>query len=334
MKSVAQKPLSGPEKAAVLLLVAGTEHAGKVFHLLSGEEIKTVAGNISRLGMVRGDMAHTICHHFLEQATGIIGTKRRAEIVLHNILGQEQAEAIIEELKTADANAIWEKVSAIDAPTLAHYLKDEHPQTIAIVLSHIAPRRAAEVFPLFEQKVSCEVLKRILKTDTVQSGLLAEVGKTLRAELLNAPQSMEKKNVHMNVAKIFNYMENETSEAFLSYLDQNEQEDATRVRALMIRFEDLTKIRIESLEVLFHNINPSRLALALKVAPEHVRKFFLDHLSEEALQLLQEETELLGVVRVREVSHAQAEIIATAKRLIRSGKVQLLSAKKEEEVPL
>ncbi|MDR2412035.1 MAG: hypothetical protein LBD66_00295 [Holosporales bacterium] len=332
MKSLPKKSLSGPEKAAVLMLVAGTEHAGKVFKLLSNDEIKSLAGNISHLGMVRSEMADSVCLHFLDQATGIVGTTRRAEIVLHNVLGKERASAIIEELKTADVNAVWEKVSIVDGPSLTNYLKDEHPQTIAVVLSHITPQRAAEVFSLLPQETAFSVLDRILKIDNVQSGVLADVGKTLRTELLNTQQTVERRGIHINMAKIFNYMEGEKSETFLDYLEKNMEDDATRIRALMIRFEDLVKISTESLELLFHHIEPARLALALKVSPEHVRQFFHNHLSLESLQLLQQETELLGAVRVREISQAQAEIVEIAKRLIRRGEIQLLPAEKENEV--
>ncbi|MDR2417323.1 MAG: hypothetical protein LBD15_04150, partial [Holosporales bacterium] len=206
MPFASKKSLSGPERAAVLMLAVGTEHASKVFNLLSGEDIKVLAHAISHLGIVRTELANAVCSCFLEEADGIVGTTRRAEIVLYNILGEERASTIIEELKTADNEAIWERVSAVDGAILTNYLRDEHPQTIAVVLSHIAPQRAAEVFSLLPQDVSCDVLRRVLRTEGVQSAVLEDVGKTLRTELLKPSPVAERKNVHASIAEIFNHM--------------------------------------------------------------------------------------------------------------------------------
>ncbi|MDR0406857.1 MAG: flagellar motor switch protein FliG [Holosporales bacterium] len=334
MKTIPQKSLSGPEKAAVLMLVAGIEHASKVFSLLSDDEIKALANAISHLGMVRTEMVHTACARFLEETNGIVGTTKRAEIVLCNVLGKERARSVIEELKATDINAIWEKVSLIDGVTLTNYLKDEQPQTIAVVLSHITPQRAAEVFSLLPQETSCEVLRRILKADNVQSGVLADVGKTLRTELLNKPSIFERKNTHANVAEIFNYMEKDVGKSFFDYLQKNDEEDATRIRALMMTFEDLTKIGIEGLDILLQHIEPSHLALALKAAPECIKEFLQAHLSAEALQLLKDEMETLGAVRVREVNQAQSEIVSVMKELIQKGYIQLLGTSNNEELVL
>jgi flagellar motor switch protein FliG len=329
--SASKKSLTGPEKAAVLILAVGTTHASKVFDLLSGEDIKILADAISHLGMVRAELAHAVCARFMEEADGIVGTTRRAEIVLRNILGEKRTNAIMDELKTADDNAIWEKVSAVDGAVLSNYLRDEHPQTIAVVLSHIAPRRAAEVFSLLSQEVSCEVLRRVLKTENVQSDVLADVGKTLQTELLKPLPITERKNIHTNVAEIFNHMETKTSDTLFNYLAKHEKEDAVRIRSLMVTFENLIRIAPDCLSILAQHAGPTRIALALKVAPEQVRTFFHMHLSGEIASLIKEEVERKGVVRVGEINQAQSEIVTIAKRLLQQEQIHLSIPEQHEE---
>jgi flagellar motor switch protein FliG len=312
------RTLTGPEKAAVLMLSIGEEHASKMFALMDDEEIKELSQTMSNLGTVHSSIVERLFVEFADQisSTGsLVGTFDSTERLLEKVLGKERVDNIMEEIRGPAGRTMWDKLANVNEGVLANFLKNEYPQTVAVVLSKIKPDHAARVLGQLPEAFAMEVIMRMLRMEAVQKEIVDDVERTLRAEFMSNLARTTRRDPHESMAEIFNALDRTTESRFIAALEERNRDSAERIKAMMFTFEDLGRLDPGSVQTLLRNVDKGKLAIALKGAPEPLRDLFFANMSERAGKLLREEINGLGPVRLRDVDEAQMYMVALAKEL-------------------
>ncbi len=212
----------------------------------------------------------------------------------------------------------------------ANYLKNEYPQTVAVVLSKVKSDHAGRVLSLLPESFSIEVVMRMLRMESVQREVLDGVEKTLRSEFMSNLARTSRRDSHEMMAEIFNSLDRQTESRFVSALEERNREAAERIKALMFTFDDLRRLSPVHIQVLLRNIEKDKLPLALKGASESLRDLFFANISERAGRMLLDDIASLGPVKLRDVDEAQASIVVLAKQLAASGEIEISQSGGEE----
>jgi len=327
--------LTGREKAAIVMLAVGEEQIGQIFSRLDIDEIKEVSQIMSMLGSVDSQLVERILKEYAEHMSasgGIVGSYDTTEKLLTRFLDNERVEAIMDEIRGPAGRTVWDKLGNVNETVLASYLKNEYPQTVAVVLSRIRPDHAARVLSNLPDDFAIEVVTRMLRMEVVQKDILQDVEKTLRAEFMSNLARTNRRDNHEVMAEIFNYFDRNTEGRFLSMLEERQKEAADRIRALMFTFEDLAKLDGAGVRALLRGIDQNQLAIALKGGSQKVKDLFFSNMSERAAKILREEMETMGPVRLRDVEEAQTRMVNTAKELAADGEIFLADSKDDELV--
>ena len=327
--------LSGAQRAAVLMLAVGEEHCARLFNLMHEDEIKEISGAMAQLGSVRADQVEKICQSFSESlgtAGALVGNFESTERLLQKTLPRDRVSQIMEEIRGPAGRTMWDKLGNVNEAVLANYLKNEYPQTVAVVLSKVKAEHAARVLTLLPDSFAMEVVMRMLRMESVQRDVLDGVERTLRAEFMSNLARSTRRDAHEMMADIFNNLDRQSETRFLAALEERNREAAERIKALMFTFDDLARLSGPSMQVLMRSVDKEKLPLALKGASEKLRDMFFKSLSERAGKMLQEDMNALGPVKLRDVDEAQASIVLTAKELAQSGEIELTGGKDDEMI--
>jgi flagellar motor switch protein FliG len=327
--------LSGPQKAAVLMLSLPEEHAANVFERLDLDEIKDISHVISTLGAVNSAAVEGLLTEFvssLDKAGNVVGGLDNTEKLLQRYLDGGRVASIMEDIRGPVGRTVWDKLDNVNETVLASFLKGEYPQTVSLILSKIQPAHAARVLAKLPDDFAVEVVMRMLRTEMVQKEILTDVEKTLRAEFMNNLASTNRRDNHEIMAEIFNYFDRSTENRFVVMLEERNKEAADRIRALMFTFEDLIKLDAAGMQTLLRSSSNDKLGIALKGASEKLRDQFFANMSERAAKILGEDMESMGPVRLRDVDEAQLLLVNTAKDLAASGEIFLADGKEDELV--
>ncbi|HEX6958990.1 MAG TPA: flagellar motor switch protein FliG [Ferrovibrio sp.] len=329
------RQLKGPDKAAILMLALGEEHSSKIWPLLDDEEIKEISQNMANLGAVNSEIVEKLFLEFVNNfsSTGsLTGTFDSTERLLLKALPSERVNQIMEEIRGPAGRTMWDKLANVNENVLANYLKNEYPQTVAVVLSKIRPEHAARVLAALPEEFSMEVVMRMLRMEAVQKEVLDKVEQTLRTEFMSNLARTNRRDAHEMMAEIFNSLDRNTEARFLAALEERSRDAAERIKALMFTFEDLIKLDPSGVQTLLKNVEKEKLGLALKGASETLRDLFFSNMSERASKLLREEMESMGPVRLKDVDEAQMTMVNTAKELAAKGEIMLADNKGEDEL--
>jgi flagellar motor switch protein FliG len=327
--------VTGPQRAAILMLALGESQCSRLFELMHEDEIKDVSAAMAQLGRVPAETVEHVCAEFMDSlgSSGVlIGTYENTESLLQKVLPPERAAQIMEEIRGPAGRTMWDKLGNVNEEVLANYLKNEYPQTVAVVLSKVRPEHAARVLSLLPESFALEVVMRMLRMETVQKDVLDGVERTLRNEFMSNLARSSRRDAHEMMAEIFNNLDRQAETRFIAGLEERSREAAERVKSLMFTFEDLQRLPGPSVQVLLRAIEKDKLPVALKGASDKIRDLFLQNLSERAGKMLREEMEALGPVRVRDVDEAQARIVQLAKDLAAQGQIEVGGGKDEELV--
>jgi flagellar motor switch protein FliG len=241
--------------------------------------------------------------------------------LLNKILAKDKVASIMEEIRGPAGRTMWDKLGNVNEEILANFLKNEHPQTIAVVLSKIKAEHASRVLGVMSDTLAMEVVMRMIKMESLQKEVLEDVERTLRVEFMNNLSRSSRRDNHELVAEIFNFFDRSTETKFIHSLEQQLPDSAEKVKALMFTFDDLSKLDNPAIQTLMRLIDKAKLGLALKGATETVRTLFMRNMSERASKILKEEMETMGPVRVRDVEDAQAAIILVVKDAANRGEI-------------
>jgi flagellar motor switch protein FliG len=308
------KPMSGPKRAAILMLALGEQYGGKVWSLLDDDEVRELSMVMSTLGTVEAEVVEDLLLEFTSRmsASGaLMGTFDGTERLLQQYLPAERVSGIMDEIRGPAGRNMWEKLSNVQEEVLANYLKNEYPQTIAVVLSKLKPEHAARVLAILPEDMALDVVGRMLRMEAVQKEVIERVEQTLRTEFMS------------NLS---------TETRFITSLEEENRESAERIKALMFTFDDLIKLDSGSAQTLMRNVDKDKLGIALKSANEEVRSFFLGNMSSRAGKMLLDDMAAMGPVRLRDVDEAQALLVNLAKDLAAKGEIMLTKNRADDEL--
>src|SRR5438309_4712997 len=329
------RALSGPERAAVLMLALGDQHGERVWKLLDDDELRTLSVTMSSLGTVEAEAVESLLLEFvgrLSASGSLMGNYDATERLLTQHLPNDRVSNIMEEIRGPAGRNMWEKLSNVQEEVLANYLKNEYPQTIAVVLSKLKPEHAARVLAILPEDMALDVVGRMLKMEAVQKEVIERVEQTLRTEFMSNLSQTRRRDAHEVMAEIFNNFDRQTETRFITSLEEENRESAERIKALMFTFDDLIKLDSGSAQTLMRNIDKAKLGIALKSANEEVRSFFLGNMSSRAGKMLMDDMAAMGPVRLRDVDEAQALLVNLAKDMAAKGEITLTKSRADDEL--
>ncbi len=327
--------LTGDEKAAVLLLALGPDFGRPILEELDEMEIRTLSRAMVRLGPITQQMLDDLLSEFVTTISsngGIAGNSDTTQRLLLSFLPPERVDSIMEEIRGPAGRNMWEKLSNVQEDVLANYLKNEYPQTIAVVLSKIATDHASKVLSVLPEELALDVVQRMLALDPVQKEILEKIETTLRTEFMSTLSHTKRRDSHEQMAEIFNSFDRQTEARFMTSLEDSNREAAERIKSLMFTFEDLSKLESSAIQALMQNMDKKELALALKGANEQVKELFFSNMSARAGKILKDDMEAMGPVRLKDVDDAQGHMVAMAKDLAARGEIVIAKTKSDEEM--
>ena len=329
------RAMTGPQKAAVLMLALGEERCAQLFSMMHEDEIKELSSAMALLGPVHADMVERICAEFTENlggAANLVGGFENTERLLLKTLPRDRVAQIMEEIRGPAGRTMWDKLGNVNEVVLANYLKNEYPQTVAVVLSKVRADHAARVLALLPDGFAMEVVMRMLRMESIQREVLDGVERTLRAEFMSNLSRSTRRDAHEMIAEIFNNLDRPAEARFIAALEERNRESADKIKSLMFTFDDLQRLTPMAVQTLLRVVEKDKLPLALKGASETLRELFFANLSERAGKMMRDDIEALGAVKLRDVDEAQAGIVAIAKDLAAQGQIEIGEGKDEEMV--
>ena len=331
----ALQDVNGRQKAAILMLALGEEQSSKLLSTMYPDEIKDISIAMAQLGSVHASVVEELCLEFsrtIGQQGNLVGSLASTERLLHRALPPDRAAQIMEEIRGPAGRTMWDKLGNVKEEVLANYLKNEYPQTVAVVLSKVKPDHAGRVLTLLPDSFAIEVIMRMLRMESVQRDVLDGVEQTLRLEFMSNLASSSQRDSHEMMADIFNSLDRQSESRFVAALEERNREAADRIKALMFTFDDLQRLTSANVQILLRSVEKDKLPVALKGASDKLRELFFSNLSERAGKMLREDMEALGPVKLRDVDDAQAAIVTLAKDLAAQGAIEISEGKNDEMV--
>jgi flagellar motor switch protein FliG len=329
------RKLTGPERAAVLMLTLGEQHGAKIWGMLDDDELRSLSLVMSTLGTIESSLVENLLLEFASRISatgGIMGNYDATERLLQQFLPPERVNGIMDEIRGPAGRNMWEKLSNVQEEVLANYLKNEYPQTVAVVLSKIKAEHAARILAILPEDFALDVVNRMLRMEAVQKEVIERVEATLRTEFMSNLSQTRRRDAHELMADIFNNFDRQTETRFMTALEEDSRDSAERIKNLMFTFDDLVKLDSGSAQTLMRHVDKDKLAMALKGAEEKMRQFFLSNMSTRAAKMLVDEMTDMGPVRLRDVDEAQSKLVHLAKELAESGEIVISKSRGDEEL--
>jgi flagellar motor switch protein FliG len=255
-----------------------------------------------------------------------MGSFESTEALLLKAMPRERVTQIMEEIRGPAGRTMWDKLGNVSEELLASYLKNEYPQTVAVVLAMVKPDHSARVLTLLPDSFAMEVVMRMLRMESIQRDVLDRVERILRAEFMSNLARTSTSDTHQMMAEIFNHFDHKAETRFLAGLEERNRESAEKVKARMFTFADLQRLSPQAVQVLLRSVEKGRLPIALKGATDPIKALFLGQMSERAAKMLRDDMVALGPVRMKDVEEAQAAISNLAKDLAARGEIDISPA--------
>lgn len=328
------RKLTGPEKAAVILLSLGEDHT-RLWQGLDEDEIKEISQAMASLGTVSAQVVEELMVEFVSGMSGsgaVMGSFEQTQRLLASFMPTDRVEGLMEEIRGPAGRTMWDKLGNVNEAVLANYLKNEYPQTVAVVLSKVKPDHAARVLTSLPEDFALECVQRMLRMEPVQREILDKIEQTLRTEFMSNLARTSKRDSHEMMADIFNSFDRQTEARFIGALEERNREAAERIRALMFVFEDLAKLDPGGIQTLLRAVEKDSLGLALKGSSEALRELFFSNMSERAAKIMREDMDSMGPVRLKDVDQAQMAMVQVAKDLAAKGEIMLVGQGGDDEL--
>jgi flagellar motor switch protein FliG len=335
---MATEKLTGPQKAAALLLSLGEELTSQIIRQLNEEEIKKLGSHISQINYIAPKTLEGIFSEFNELIAvdqplllGPEGASQFLKNVVAKAIPGEKARSLIEEIEEQGKWNLFQKIKKYDSKTIANFIRNEHPQTIAIILSHLESGQAAGILGELSIHLQTEVVYRMAELENVSPEIVEEIDQALQDEVA-AVKSFEGQRVGgiRPVAEILNQMDSVVESNILKGIEEYRQGLADEIRQLMFVFEDLMDVDDRGIMAILKEVNNEELLLAMKTSSDDLKEKIFRNMSERAAQMMKEDLEVMGPVRLKDVETAQQSIIKVAKKLEGEGKIVLAGKGKDE----
>jgi len=318
--------MSGTQKAAILLISLGPEVAAKIYQKLSGDEVEKLTLEIAGLRKVDLEQRDLVIKEFRDIAVAreyiSTGGIEYAREVLEKALGSQQAEQILMKLTSNLQVRPFHFARKADPVQLLSFLQDEHPQTMALVLSYLEPQQAALVVSSLPHALQADVARRIALMSGTSPDVISEVEQVLESKLSSMAtfDSTQTGGVDA-VVKILNGVDRSTEKTILEALELQDPELADEIKRKMFIFEDIVLLDARSIQRVIRDVDPKDLQLALKVSSEEVQSIIFSNMSKRMVETFKEDMEFMGPVRLRDVEDAQQRIVGIIRRLEESGEI-------------
>jgi len=323
-------------KAAVLLMSLPEDQAAQLLAKLEPKQVEAVSIEIARMGNFSSEVQEGVIYEFAEinpnSLGGQGGSLDVAKSLVQKALGKKATETLDNVQQTIEALPFG-FLKNVDTQNLLTFLMDEHPQTIALVLSHLPSQRGAEIIAGLPTDRQLAVVRRIALMGQTSPEVVKEVERGLEQRMASVmSHSYEKAGGVGSVAEILNVSDRATERALLEHLAQEDPDLVEEIRRLMFVFDDLTKLSDKDIQTVLKNVETSQWAMALKGADDELKQRILGNMSQRAAQLLEEEMDYLGPVKLSEVESVQQQIVDVVRRLEDAGQLAVGAGDEEEEL--
>ena len=322
---VVPEALSGARKAAILMMALGEERSSLIFRFMQEEEIEKVAREIASLGQVSADVGEQVLEEFqsLASAAELIqsGGVEQARRLLAKALGPDVARRVFDRvMRSFKQNEGFLALEKTNPQQLSKFILGEHPQTIALILAHLNPIPAAQLASQLPEQLRADVLLRMASIEEISPEVIGRISSVIEQRLksVGGPLREQRGGVRA-VAELFNRLDRSISQPALERIEAASPDMAVAIRNLMFVFDDLKDIEESGIREIINRADKRALTISLKGAAEEIRARFFNNMSNRAAELLREEMEIMGAVRLREVEKAQQEIVAIARKLEEEG---------------
>jgi flagellar motor switch protein FliG len=302
---------------------------------MNDDEIKDLSQVMANLGNVSSNLVEKLFIDFAEQmssAGGTVGTLESTERLLMKVLDKTRVGNIMEDIRVPAGRTMWDKLANVNEAVLAAYLKNEYPQTVAVVITKIKPDHAARVLSQLPESFALEVITRMLRMESVQKDVLDDIERTLRNEFMSNLARTNRRDSHEAMAEIFNNLDRANEAKFMTALEERNRDSAEKIKGLMFTFEDLAKLEGASIQAMLRVADKAKLPTALKGSSETIKELFFSNMSERAGKLLKEDIAAMGPVRLRDVEEAQSHLVGVAKDLAAKGEIIIAKGTEEDEL--
>jgi len=329
--------ISGKQKAAILMVTLGSEFSSKIMKKLEPDLLEDLTFEIASLGSIPPELKRKVAEEFLHMAQAkdfiSFGGVEYARETLHKAVGAEKAADILRKLENAIKETPFEFVRKADPSQILSFIQDEHPQTIALVLAHLTPAVAAMVLAALPEDLQAEVIYRVSNMEQTSPEIIRDVEMVLERKLASVIRpEMTKVGGVKNVAELLNRVDRATEKFILSSLAERDPELANEVRSLMFVFDDIVMVTDAGIQRTLKEIENKDLTLALKAANEDVKKKIFSNMSNRAGEMIKEDMEYMGPVRLRDVEAAQMRIVEVIRRLEDAGEIVILGREDEDQL--
>jgi len=321
------KNMIGCQKAAIFLMAMGEEYATKVFGKMNEHEISEIAFEMSKIDNITPEMLKAVSIDFVENFEGesrmIIEGDSFIKNIVTKTLKEEDAKVILDDLekKKQDKPFIWSR--NVNVGTLAGYVEGEHPQTIAMILAHMPSEISSEILMSLPEEQKGDISLRIAKLGQISEDVVRDVDEALKLELSGAVGPGGKAGGLQVLVDIINGVDKSTEDAVMEFVEEDDAEMANDIRNLMFVFEDLTNIDDSAMREILKKVEGQQLTFALKTATEEMKEKIFSNLSQRAGEMLKDDLEAMGPVRLAEVEEAQQAVVRAAKELEADGTITL-----------
>ncbi len=330
--------LSGPQKAALLMVTMASESAASVLRSLGSEDQEELTREVARLGDVAPDLRDRILEEFDEMMMAHAylteGGLEVAREILIKALGPDRAIEVLERVQgAASSKGAFHRLNEVDEKQLVNFIQGEHPQTVALILVQLKPAQAAQVLAALPAEVQPDVIGRMATMAQISPEMLGEIESVLEQHL----SVMSKANRNQaggvqSVAEILNLVDRSTEKNILGVLERDNPDLATQIKNLMFVFEDVLHLGDREIQRVLKEVDSRDLAVALKLASEEVKTKIFSNLSQRAAEMLKDELEFLGPVRLKNVEDAQRRIVEVVRKLDEAGEIHISRGGKGEEL--
>lgn len=337
IESQESSSLKGVTKAAILLLNLNDDVSADVLRNLDAEVVENITREIAQIDLISVDQQGKVIEEFYNIALARTYAKQGglayAKLLLQKAMPGERADHIMKLIEHQVHRRPFSFLAKTDADNLMTFIRDEHPQTIALILSHLTADKASEIIAGLPLEKQLEVVTRIANMDNTNPEVIREVEQGLELRLSGiVSQTFQKAGGVENVAEMLNLADRSTEKGILEALEAQDPDLVEQIRRLMFVFEDIMLVNDKGIQLVLKEIENEDLALALKTASEDLREKIFCNMSERAAQLIKEDMEYMGPVRVSDVEGAQQRIVDVVRRLEDAGEVIISGRGGEKEM--
>jgi flagellar motor switch protein FliG len=334
-----QPVLKGPQKAALLLILLGDQSSAEIMKHLSEDDVQLVAREIARMKKISPEQAEGVLEEFYQMTTArnyvLSGGIDYARSVLINAFGPETAKKLLDRLMKAMGHdmATFDAIQKADPQQLAKFLHSEHPQTIALVLAHLNPSQAASLLASLPHTQRADIALRVANLDQISPEVINKIASVI-GQKLNALGEFSRESYGgiRAVAEMFNRLDSDTSKELLNAIEGQDPNLVETIRHLMFVFDDLLLLDQNAIKEILARVDRKIPMMALKGTSEQLKQHFLQCMSERGAEMMLEDMEALGPVKIKDVEGAQQEIIAIVRKLEAEGVISMRGTVGEQYV--